>query len=87
MRAQPAFCSRILASILPTVHYDPPSIAITNVVLVLLQVSSIVGEISLSAVTDDDSTFVSWSTEHSNDVDSDFMGEFRCADIMKNTYT
>ena len=40
-------------------------------------VSSIVGEICLEAVTDSDQTFVRWSTEYSNDVDADFMGDAR----------
>ena len=40
-------------------------------------VSSIVGEISLSAVTDDDTTFLSWATEYSNDVDAEFIGDAR----------
>ena len=48
------------------VQADPP-----------ISVSSIVGEISLSAVTDDDQTFMSWSTEYSNDVDADFIGDAR----------
>ena len=42
-----------------------------------ITVSSIVGEISLQAVTDDDQTFVRWSTEYSNDVDADFIGDAR----------
>ena len=42
-----------------------------------ISVSSIVGEISLSAVTDDDQTFLSWNTEYSNDVDADFIGDAR----------
>ena len=42
-----------------------------------ITVSSIVGEISLRAVTDADQTFVQWSTEYSNDVDADFIGDAR----------
>ena len=42
-----------------------------------ITVSSIVGEIQLSAVTDNDTTFMSWSTEYSNDVDADFIGDAR----------
>ena len=42
-----------------------------------VSVSSINGEISLSAVTDSDQTFISWHTEYSNDVDADFMGDAR----------
>ena len=42
-----------------------------------ISVSSIVGEIKLSSVTDDDTTFMSWSTEYSNDVDADFIGDAR----------
>ena len=42
-----------------------------------ISVSSIVGEISLSSVTDDDQTFMSWSTEYSNDVDAEFIGDAR----------
>ena len=42
-----------------------------------ISVSSIVGEISLQAVTDTDETFVSWSTEYSNDVDAEFIGDAR----------
>ena len=42
-----------------------------------ISVSSIVGEIALSSVTDDDSTYMSWSTEYSNDVDADFIGDAR----------
>ena len=40
-------------------------------------VSSIVGEISLAAITDDETTFMKWSTEYSNDVDADFIGDAR----------
>ena len=40
-----------------------------------ISVSSIVGEISLSSVTDDDTTFMQWNTEYSNDVDADFIGD------------
>ena len=40
-------------------------------------VSSIVGEMKLSAVTDSDQTFMQWSTEYSNDVDAEFMGDAR----------
>ena len=36
-------------------------------------VSSIVGAISLEAVTDTDQTFLTWHTEYSNDVDMDFI--------------
>ena len=42
-----------------------------------ISVSSIVGEISLQAVTDTDETFVRWSTEYSNDVDAEFIGDAR----------
>ena len=42
-----------------------------------IEVSSIVGELSLQAVTDSDQTFFSWSTEYSNDVDAEFMGDAR----------
>ena len=40
-------------------------------------VSSIVGEIKLSAITDCDQTFLEWSTEYSNDVDAEFIGDAR----------
>ena len=40
-------------------------------------VSSIVGELSFLAVTDADQTFMQWSTEYSNDVDADFIGDAR----------
>ena len=42
-----------------------------------VSVSSIVGEISLQAITDCDQTFITWHTEYSNDVDADFMGDAR----------
>ena len=42
-----------------------------------ISVSSIVGEIAFSAVTDTEETFVKWSTEYSNDVDADFIGDAR----------
>ena len=42
-----------------------------------ISVSSIVGEISLSAVSDSDRTFLEWSTEYSNDVDAEFIGDAR----------
>ena len=42
-----------------------------------ISVSSIVGEISLRAVTDDDTTYLKWSTEYSNDADADFIGDAR----------
>lgn len=38
-------------------------------------VSSIVGEMKLSAVTDSDQTFMQWSTEYSNDVDAEMLGD------------
>ena len=40
-------------------------------------VSSVVGELKLTAVTDTDETFFSWSTEYSNDVDAEFIGDAR----------
>ena len=40
-----------------------------------ISVSSIVGELSFEAVTDTDETFIKWTTEYSNDVDADFMGD------------
>ncbi len=40
-------------------------------------VSSIVGEMKLSAITDSDQTFLEWSTEYSNDVDAEFIGDAR----------
>ena len=40
-------------------------------------VSSIVGEIALTAVTDTEETFLQWATEYSNDVDADFIGDDR----------
>ena len=40
-------------------------------------VSSIVGEFRFQAVTDSDQTFFQWSTEYSNDVDADFIGDAR----------
>ena len=40
-------------------------------------VSSIVGEFAFEAVTDDEQTFFRWSTEYSNDVDADFVGDAR----------
>ena len=40
-------------------------------------VSSIVGEIALTAVTDTEETFLQWATEYSNDVDADFIGDAR----------
>ena len=40
-------------------------------------VSSIVGEFELEAITDEDQTYFSWSTEYSNDVDADFIGDAR----------
>ena len=38
-------------------------------------VSSIVGELCFEAITDGDQTYMRWSTEYSNDVDADFMGD------------
>ena len=40
-------------------------------------VSSVVGELKLTAVTDTDETFFQWSTEYSNDVDAEFIGDAR----------
>ena len=40
-------------------------------------VSSIVGEMTLQAVTDSDQTFFTWSTEYSNDVDAEFVQDAR----------
>ena len=42
-----------------------------------ISVSSIVGELSFVAVTDTDETFLTWTTEYSNDVDADFMGDVK----------
>ena len=42
-----------------------------------ISVTSIVGEFILSEVTDDDTTFLTWNTEYSNDVDADFIGDAR----------
>ena len=42
-----------------------------------ISVSSVVGEMSFSAVTDSDETFFRWNTEYSNDVDADFIGDAR----------
>merc|ERR1712187_904818 len=42
-----------------------------------ISVSSIVGELAFEAVTDSDQTFMRWTTEYSNDVDADFMGDAR----------
>ena len=42
-----------------------------------IDVSSIVGEMSLEAVTDSDETFFTWSTEYSNDVDAEFIADAR----------
>ena len=42
-----------------------------------IEVSSIVGEMRLQAVTDEEQTFFSWETEYSNDVDAEFIGDAR----------
>ena len=42
-----------------------------------ISVSSIVGELKFQAVTDEDKTYMKWSTEYSNDVDADFIGDAR----------
>ena len=42
-----------------------------------ISVSSLVGDIRLSPVTDVGQTFMTWSTEYANDVDSDYVGEAR----------
>ena len=42
-----------------------------------VSVSSIVGELSFEAVTDSDQTYMRWSTEYSNDVDAEFIGDAR----------
>ena len=38
-------------------------------------VSQVTGELAFQAVTDDETTFLRWSTEYSNDVDAEFIGD------------
>ena len=40
-------------------------------------VSSVVGEMCFMSVSDSDETFFRWSTEYSNDVDAEFVGDAR----------
>ena len=40
-------------------------------------VSSMVGEFSFERITDDDETFLCWSTEYSNDIDAEFLMDGR----------
>lgn len=53
-------------------------------------VTSIVGEFQFKSVSDCDQTFFKWSTEYSNDVDAEFVGDARWkkrelfADIKKH---